>query len=191
MLLPFPESELGTYDIVAVRFISIATTRSEWARAIANLITLLKPNGWLQWIESCNFTLYNSLPGSRRVACQEIFNSLEPFRAKEDVVIGMMMREPGNVRREDVFRQAGLVDVHEDVFSTDRVQDPKLQMRDKGTRNALVCFLGCLEGLIGEEGSQMSKEKIDVLRENAMKEVDDGVYHTIDQVCMIGRLPAK
>jgi hypothetical protein len=187
MLLPFPAEEIGTYDVVAIRFVSVATTRTEWAAAIENLITLLKPGGWLQWIDSCNFALYNSVAGTSRAACQEIYDGLEPFRSKDDVVIGMMMREPKNVRREDVFRKIGLVDVHEDVFSTDRLQDPELQLRDKGTRNALVCFLGCLEDLVRVEGSGWSLERIERLKEEAMREVDKGVYHTLDQVCIVGR----
>jgi len=187
MLFPFPASEIGTYDVVAVRFVSVATTRAEWTRSIENLVTLLKPGGWLQWIESCNFSLYNSVAGTSRAACQEIYDGLEPFRFKEDVVIGMMMREPKNVRREDIFREIGLVDVHEDVFSTDRLQDSELQLRDKGTRNAIVCFLGCLEDLVGVEGSGWSKERIERVKEEAMREVDKGVYHTLDQVCIVGR----
>ncbi|KAI1758443.1 S-adenosyl-L-methionine-dependent methyltransferase [Xylaria castorea] len=188
MLLPLPASEIGTYDIVAVRFVSSATTRAEWARAIENLIKLLKPGGWLQWIDSCNFALYNSVAGTSRAACQEIYDGLQPFRSKDDVVIGIMMREPPNsVRREDVFRELGLVDVHEDVFSTDKVQDPELQLREKGTRNVLSCFIGCLEELVGVEGSGWSKERIERLREEAMREIDKGVYHTLDQVCIVGR----
>ncbi|KAI1737630.1 S-adenosyl-L-methionine-dependent methyltransferase [Xylaria scruposa] len=187
MLLPFPDSEIGTYDIVAVRFISSATTRAEWAHAIENLVKLLKPGGWLQWIDSCNFALYNSVAGTSRAACQEIYDGLQPFRSKEDVVIGLMMREPNNVRREDVFRELGLVDVQQDVFSTDKLQDPDLQLRDKGTRNVLSCFIGCLEELVGVEGSGWNKERIERLREEAMREVDKGVYHTLDQVCIVGR----
>ncbi|KAI1130958.1 S-adenosyl-L-methionine-dependent methyltransferase [Nemania abortiva] len=187
MLLPFPASEIGTYDVVAVRFVSSATTRAEWARTIGDLIKLLKPGGWLQWIDSCNFALYNSVAGTSRAACQEIYDGLESFRSKDDLVIGLMMREAKNVRREDVFRDLGLVDVHEDVFSTDRLQDPDLQLRDKGTRNVLACFLGCLEEFVGVEGSGWSKERIEKVKEKAMKEVDNGVYHTLDQVCIIGR----
>lgn len=191
MFLPFPASEIGTYDVVAVRFVSSATTRAEWARAIENLAKLLKPGGWLQWIDSCNFALYNSVAGTSRAACQEIYDGLEPFRLKEDVVIGLMMREPKNVKREDVFRELGLVDVHQDVFSTDKLQDPELQLRDKGTRNVLSCFLGCLEELVGVEGSGWSRERIERVKEEAMREIDKGVYHTLDQVCIIGRKPTE
>jgi SAM-dependent methyltransferase len=187
MALPFPASEIGTYDIVAVRFVSVATPRSEWALTIENLLTLLKPGGWLQWIDSCNFALYNSVAGTSRKACQEIYDGLEPFRDKEDLVIGMMMREQRNVRRTDMWRDLGFVEVHEDVFSTDRLQEPELKLRDKGTRNVLVCFLGCLEELTGVEGSGWSRERIEMVKKEAMREVDSGIYHTLDQVCIVGR----
>ncbi|KAH8839967.1 hypothetical protein MCOR27_005468 [Pyricularia oryzae] len=195
MYAPFPAAELGTYDLVAVRFVSSASTRADWARAVANLTTLLRPGGWLQWTDSCNFALYNSAPGTSRVACQEIYDGLDPFRPGlagiDGPVIGLMMRESCNVRRPDVFRDAGLVDVHEDVFSTDKLQDPGLGFRDKGTRNIMECFLGCLEELVTVEGSGWTKERIERLRGGAMGEIDAGVYHTLDQVCIIGRKPSE
>lgn len=184
---PFPASELGTYDIVAVRFVSSATTRADWTRAIQNLMTLLKPSGWLQWIDSCNFALYNSVPGRSRAACQAIYDGLQPFRSDDDLVIGLMMRESRNLRREDIWRGVGLVDVHEDVFSTDRLQDPKLELRHRGTRNIVVCFTGCLETLVSVEQGGWIKEKIRALEEEAMREIDQGVYHTLDQICIVGR----
>ncbi|KAG9247445.1 S-adenosyl-L-methionine-dependent methyltransferase [Calycina marina] len=134
MLFPFPPSEPGTYDIVSVRFVSVSSTRSDWARAIQNLSTLLKPGGWLQWIDSCNFSLYNSTPGTSRAACQEMYDVLEPLRMKEDIVIGMLMKGV----------DMDLVDVHEDVFSTDRLQDPDLRIREKGTVNMIDCPAQCM-----------------------------------------------
>ncbi|KLU83061.1 hypothetical protein MAPG_02128 [Magnaporthiopsis poae ATCC 64411] len=191
MMQPFPASELGTYDIVAARFVSSASTRAEWTRAAGNLATLLKPGGWLQWIDSCNFSLYCSTPGTSRRACKEIYDGMQPFRAKDDLVIGIMMRElaagAGGMGREDVLRGLGLVDVHEDVFSTDRLQDGALDLRDKSTRNIMDCYIGCLEELAGVEGSGWDKERIARLREEAWREIDAGVYHTLDQVCIVGR----
>lgn len=185
MTLPFSASEIGTYDIVAVRFVSVATTRTEWIQAVKNLMTLLKPGGWLQWIESCNFSLYNTVPGISRSACQEIYDGLEPMRNKEDVVIGMFMRESRNLKREEIWSEVGLEEVHEDVFSTDRLRDEEL--RDKLTRNVMTCFVGCLEEFVGVEGSGWTKERLDGLKEEAMREIDKGVYHTMDDVCIIGR----
>ena len=187
MYRPFPEDEIRTYDIVAVRFVSSGTPRADWTRAVENLITLLKPGGWLQWIDSCNFTLYNSVPGTSRAACQEIYDGLDSFRAGEDVVIGLMMREGRNMKREQVWEGLGLVNVHEDVFSTDRLQEPELHLREKGTRNIMDCFLACLYSLVDGEKGEWTKERIELLKRDAMKEIDEGVYHTLDQVCIVGR----
>lgn len=193
MYHPFPASELGTYDLVAVRFVSSVASREEWSRAIANLIMLLKPGvGWLQWIDSCNFSLYNSVPGTSRGACQEIYDGLDMFReGKVDPVIGLMMREDGTGnftrRREEVWRRLGMVDVHEDVFSSDRVQDLDGMARERETRNVIDCFLACLEGLVKVQGSGWTTERIESLKERAMREIEKGVYHTLDQVCIIGR----
>lgn len=187
MYRPFPESELSTYDMVAARFTSSGIQRADWVRAVTNLMTLLKPGGWLQWIDSCNFALYNSVPGTSRAACQEMYDGLDSFRAGEDVVLGLMMREGRNMKREETWRGIGLVDVHEDVFSSDRLQEPDLRLREKGTRNIVECFVGCLESLVGVEGSRWTRERVEGLKVRAMKEVDQGVYHTLDQVCIVGR----
>lgn len=196
MYRPFSASELGTYDLVAVRFVSSATTRAAWSRVVANLTTLLKPGaGWLQWIDSCNFALYNAVPGTPRTACRALYDGAVRAavahhggrKDEDEVVIGLMMREKGTVRREEVFREAGLVEVQEDVFSTDRLQEPELQLREKGTRNVIGCFVGCLEASIGVDGSAWTKKRIEMVKEEAMREIDQGVYHTLDQICIVGR----
>lgn len=190
MFLPFPAAELGTYDLVAIRFTSSVLARADWSRAVTNLLTLLKPGGWLQWIDSCNFALYNSTAGASRVACQAIYDGMEPFRRnKVDPVIGLMMREAGNVRRPETLRELGMVEVHEDVFSTDRLQD--LEARKVGTWNILICFLQCLEDLAKSEESEWTMQKVEELKAQAKKEVDEGIYHTLDQVCIIGRRPSN
>jgi len=85
------------------------------------------------------------------------------------------------MKRDSVWRGLGLVEVHEDVFSSDKLQEPELELREKGTRNIIECFLGCLEG------AGWSKERVEQLKAEAMGEIDKGVYHTLDQVCIVGR----
>ena len=80
-----------------------------------------------------------------------------------------------------------MVDVHEDVFSSDRVQDLDGMARERETRNVIDCFLACLEGLVKVQGSGWTTERIESLKERAMREIEKGVYHTLDQVCIIGR----
>jgi SAM-dependent methyltransferase len=183
MLLPFPKEDLATFDVVAVRFVSAATTRTEWGRAIDNLLTLLKPDGYLQWIDSCNLNIYNTVAGTSRTANQEIYDALDAFKMKEDLIIGMMIREPRRLFREKVLMERGMADVHEDVFSSDRIHS----MRELGTRNMIMCFKQYLEDLVAIEGSGWTREKVERVCGEALREVDRGVYYTLDQVCIVGR----
>lgn len=48
---PFPQEILGIYDVVHVRALMYALKAHEWATAVANLRTLLKPGGYLFWEE--------------------------------------------------------------------------------------------------------------------------------------------
>ncbi|KAH6629950.1 hypothetical protein B0J18DRAFT_487819 [Chaetomium sp. MPI-SDFR-AT-0129] len=220
---PFPTLELATYDLVAARFVSSAMTRGQWKDVLGNVKTLVKPaTGWVQWIESCNFRVYDSVPsvaGTAKVGkgvFGEVWEGLEPFREvggknkgqtrgtgtgengkggegedEDELVIGLMVREARDVKREELWRSAGLVDVREEVFSTDRIQDPTLQIREKGTRNVMECYLGCLETLVGVEGSGWTKERLERVRGEVDAAIDKGVYHALDQVCMIGRRPEE
>ncbi|KAI3082636.1 hypothetical protein CBS147339_2516 [Penicillium roqueforti] len=50
-LEPFPDEYLGEYDVVNVRVMVVALSSDEWEPAVRNLMTLLKPGGYLQWID--------------------------------------------------------------------------------------------------------------------------------------------
>lgn len=183
MLLPFPQEDLGTFDLVAIRFVSAATTRSEWTRAVDNILTLLKPGGYLQWIDSCNFNLYNEVAGAGRRANQEIYDALDAFKKKDELVIGMMIREPHPLHREKILEQRGMYEVHEDVFSSDRIP----AKREVGTKNMIMCWKQYLEDLARMEGTGWTQERVKRVCAAALKEAEAGVYHTLDQVVMIGR----
>lgn len=100
-------------------------------------------------------------------------------------MIGMMIQDCEDVGREEVFKQAGLVDVSEDVFSTDKLMVEGV--REMGTKNMILCWRQYLEDLVEIEGSGWTKERVEKLCEEAIREVDGGVYHTLDQVCIVGR----
>lgn len=48
---PFESRWLGYFDVVHIRLIEAAMKKEDWAPVLRNLITLLKPGGWLQWVE--------------------------------------------------------------------------------------------------------------------------------------------
>ncbi|KAL4762233.1 class I SAM-dependent methyltransferase [Aspergillus foveolatus] len=46
---PFPVEHRNRYDLVNVRLLVSAITESDYEKAVQNLITILKPGGYLQW----------------------------------------------------------------------------------------------------------------------------------------------
>jgi hypothetical protein len=58
MMPPFPDEVLGTYDDVAIRFVSGATTRTESGRAIENLVTLYTRLSLYNWEETVIWKYY-------------------------------------------------------------------------------------------------------------------------------------
>ncbi|OCL03276.1 hypothetical protein AOQ84DRAFT_326187 [Glonium stellatum] len=60
---PFPQDFLGSYDIVHVRLIMYALKGDEWAKTVKNLVTLLKPGGYLI-SEDTSYTEWLAIPAS-------------------------------------------------------------------------------------------------------------------------------
>lgn len=48
---PFEKRWLGGFDVVHIRLIQAAMRVEEWGPVLRNITTLLKPGGWLQWVE--------------------------------------------------------------------------------------------------------------------------------------------
>ncbi|KAJ5741106.1 hypothetical protein N7493_000978 [Penicillium malachiteum] len=51
LLDAFPEKFIGMYDVVHVRLMIVALSFDQWEPAVRNLITLLRPGGYLQWAD--------------------------------------------------------------------------------------------------------------------------------------------
>lgn len=47
----FDDRWLGYFDVVHIRLIEAAMRKDDWSVVLQNVITLLKPGGWLQWVE--------------------------------------------------------------------------------------------------------------------------------------------
>jgi SAM-dependent methyltransferase len=110
VLESFPEAELGTYDIVAVRFLQVMfNSTAEWETTLLNLVSLLKPGGWLQWVEVDLTTCrqFQISPGTSRAALQETVSSL----------LNTLDRQWKAIRTlAELCRLTGMIDVLEDVM---------------------------------------------------------------------------
>ena len=54
----------GKFDVVHVRLLMFGLKSNEWAKAFANLATLLKPGGWVCW-EDTGYISWVTIPPSR------------------------------------------------------------------------------------------------------------------------------
>ncbi|KAF2481694.1 S-adenosyl-L-methionine-dependent methyltransferase [Neohortaea acidophila] len=48
---PFDARWIGYFDVVHVRLLQAAMSTDDWGPVLRNITTLLKPGGWLQWME--------------------------------------------------------------------------------------------------------------------------------------------
>lgn len=61
---PFPEECLGQFDVVHVRLLMYGLKAHEWDKAFKNVVTLLKPGGWLHW-EETGYISWVAIPPSK------------------------------------------------------------------------------------------------------------------------------
>ncbi|EME83858.1 uncharacterized protein MYCFIDRAFT_172926 [Pseudocercospora fijiensis CIRAD86] len=47
----FLSTDRGTYDVVCIRLLHASLEPHQWDEAMKNLVALLKPGGWLQWVD--------------------------------------------------------------------------------------------------------------------------------------------
>ncbi|CEN60816.1 hypothetical protein ASPCAL03249 [Aspergillus calidoustus] len=59
VLTPFPPEHRGRYDLIHVRLLVTALGESEFETAVRNMLDILKPGGYLQWVEIDYTPLYD------------------------------------------------------------------------------------------------------------------------------------
>jgi hypothetical protein len=67
MLRAYPHEEKGIYHVVVLNFISLNLREDEWEPALKNAAELLKPGGWMQWIEPGITPLSSRTPSVLRI----------------------------------------------------------------------------------------------------------------------------
>ncbi|KAI0473997.1 S-adenosyl-L-methionine-dependent methyltransferase [Xylariaceae sp. FL0804] len=102
MLAPFPAGLLGRFDVVHARWIVQALKRGAAKSLVENLLTLLRPGGWVVWMDG-NPLMYACVPPSPAFfRFQEVYHA---FAVSQDAEIDTPVAIPG------WMRQAGCVDV--------------------------------------------------------------------------------
>ncbi|KAJ5986652.1 hypothetical protein N7451_011017 [Penicillium sp. IBT 35674x] len=130
LLLPFPDEYLGKYDVVNVRVMVVALSSHEWEPAVRNLMTLLKPGGYLQWVDcAAHECVIKGVPeGKRAINAQR---GLDLFRK----VVTSLGKTPNIGLLFGIFQKSGLVSCEEKIYTLDNPET-----REKVNTSVVVGF---------------------------------------------------
>ncbi|RAH51222.1 class I SAM-dependent methyltransferase [Aspergillus brunneoviolaceus CBS 621.78] len=176
---PIPLHLQGQYDVVHVRNISMGLMPDEWPALVANLVTLLKPGGVLQWVE-CDALHVQHLGASQGSTTA----ALETMYGMNRALVKSRF-EGGWTTLPGILERLRLVDVEHHTVGTDRVA----WTRSKLTANSMTfAFLSARAGKAGD-GSALSGKEIDRLEEQVRMDIESGGYLRYDIHCFLAVKP--
>lgn len=179
---PFPEEMHGKYDLVHARMLITAILPEEWGSVVRNLVTLLRPGGFIQW-EECEFLnaeYLASRPGARLEKTRYVGDL---FRAAQ----WERFKKGWNTLPQEM-RDAGLTAVVSEAVPSDR--DP--ETRESITTSILsLCFTWAR--MMRERGAPgaMSADELDVLQREVADEIRSGCYFKYNIHIACGRKPLE
>ncbi|RDW61112.1 class I SAM-dependent methyltransferase [Aspergillus mulundensis] len=109
---PFPTEHHNRYDLVNVRLLVTAFPESEYQKAVNNLLTILKPGGYLQWVEIDFSELATDHPRASPVTDTWL---------KFCEITNISQRAPGVI--QSAYQNAGLLNIVNRPFSPRNRQD--------------------------------------------------------------------
>jgi hypothetical protein len=128
----WPAGWNGTFDLVHQRMALPAAGNDSVKQVIANMIGLLKPGGWIQFVESDHSVVEGPAMA-------------DMFRLICDVFKVMETAPDYAPKLETWFKELGLVNVGQKIFDIPLgAKHPKAGLRDKSTR----CFVLATKGMV-------------------------------------------
>ena len=201
---PFESRWIDYFDVVHLRFVEAAMRTQDWGPALQNIITLLKPGGWLQWIEddTAHSIRHAARPVAPLSAAKESLSAtdgrarfvppsfsyldrfsslLMPNGRAEDMTYGYMnldalMMDPniGNLER-----------VKCDMYVVDR-EDDGGKLRSSWTQIGAAIVWSMLKSKedLGEKLTDINRDE---LMEGFLKDIDAGGYFVSRASVFVGR----
>ncbi|KAI1809975.1 UMTA methyltransferase family protein [Poronia punctata] len=170
---PVPEDLVGLFDIVHIRFFIFVLLRDEVPGVMEKLVKLLKPGGYLQWVDSDNTSMR--------------FEKMTPENSTENLVKLMQLLQSQSTRLKPdwvpdlpkFFSDSGLVDV--DGVAQKTPPHHAFMMHESGLM---------MHDLIARktQNSEMAAGLRQILP-LAVEETRKGAYITTDRHTIIGRKP--
>ncbi|PKS09839.1 hypothetical protein jhhlp_004462 [Lomentospora prolificans] len=163
-LKPFAEERLGAYDLVHVRLLMYGLKKDEWEIVARNLLTLLKPGGWILW-EETGYISWVSLPPSR--ALSEILDYDIRFAQQ----VGRDITHPARLLEH--VENAGFVECVEKDHA-----DYEVFASDAAKKVYVMVLVQAMKGIITRGGlpGLSTEEDIKRLQEAAEADLYSGKY---------------
>lgn len=187
---PFPEEFRGQFDAVHLRLLLLALGADDWARGLANVKSLLKPGGWVQWEEVNPDPWRTGLRTGEASASQSaafpdnISKALEYAKNIALTSSNGVMDAHANLHNLFLADQ-DLKEVTKDVVASDRVPG----MREDASRASVgVAFsMGKRMLAVGAPGA-WSLEELTKVMEGVEKEITEGGYCLFYHQASLGRI---
>lgn len=165
---PLPTEYHGQFDLVFIRYLNAAMKPEDWKIVARNVSQLLKPGGWLQWIEGdfSQAAIWKRLDpaqisnGAAQEASELMGRSIDSLRYFTLELAG-------------IFRDVGLTDVVQEVTSSDRIPETRLIWADI-TIGPLMAFLMRTQSM--QDGGK-SPEYCSKLRDSIVEEANAGIIY--------------
>jgi ubiquinone/menaquinone biosynthesis C-methylase UbiE len=174
-----PSEHHEKFDVVFIRYLNAAMRPQDWQIVTRNAYDLLKPGGWLQWVEgdwsqAAHWNRLDPLPESNG-AIQELGELIGSVKD---------MFRYFTLELADIFRNVGLKDIIHEVTSSDRIPE---------TRSVWAHItIGPLTGMLMHTQSAKEDGKPPEyclkLRNDVMEEANAGIiYPRFDIHTFLGR----
>lgn len=177
---PFPAELHNRYDVVHVRYITVAMDEDDWETMTRNILEILKPGGAIQWMEP-NFqqvgTILRQTTGATAAGAQKMWNRF---------VANFSGRVPfGYSTLKGIFIKLGMTDVYEEVMSTDRDSTKREEF------SSLISLRACYNGMINmaknkAPGADWTEQEVEEMFAEALADIESGAYFRWDLHTFIG-----
>lgn len=184
ILEPIPKDWHGRFDALHVRLLVCGLAGDDWPKAARNLMTMLRPGGWLQWeeLDQATIEVKQAVSGTSGNALAQLAHTSVGLAQS----IGRFGRESAELDR--ILSKAGYVDVQWDVFASDRIGE-----RPAFSAASLAACEALMKSIInarGEKEAGFSIKEVEALGSKAKAVAERGeAYMRADLVVTVAQRP--
>ena len=106
------------FDVINIRYLQVGMHPEDWETVTRNMYDMLKPGGWLQWLEPdlWQATQLTRQDPKKLTVAQEIYELLRPYVHRFEYPCKELA---------DIFRKVGIRNVIDEKISSDRIPETR------------------------------------------------------------------